>query len=254
MMQEGDVENHMTNSMDMSLSRQGSLKQSGVLDDSTYDELDQERDEVGMDSEGIDDMENLEDYLKDVQATVREQGGGDADKSRIKTLEKSLEDEKRRLAGMEMQLREAKRQRDAENKMTVVTKQSKMLETMMNALSTAAQKEMSDRSNWESEWRQRFSDFHGQHREMEDALKRKHVQELKAVKDEIQVCICFTCAESNKKSQDLVFTNRAFYKTPGKAAGGVGRGTLAPGIFCRTLSPPRGAPTCRGPETSKSVC
>ena len=144
----------------------------------SYDDLDQERDE--LDTDGIDDMDE---FLKDVQANIKDNA---TDKSRIKTLEKSLEDEKRRLAGMEMQLREAKRQRDAENQMVVVTKQSKMLETMMGALAQAAQKETGDRMHWEAEWRQRFSEFNGQHREMEAALQRKHVQELKAIKDEIQ--------------------------------------------------------------------
>ena len=144
-----------------------------------YDELDHERDELGLEQEGIDDME---DFLKDVQASVRDGG----DKSRIKTLEKSLEGEKRRLAGMEMQLREAKRQRDAETQMVVVTKQSKMLETMMEAMSKAAMKETGDRQHWEKEWQERFGDFHGQHSEMEDALKRKHVQELKSIKEDIQ--------------------------------------------------------------------
>jgi len=143
-----------------------------------YDALDRERDE--LDVQGIDDMNE---FLKDVQANIRDNAG---DKSRIKTLEKSLEDEKRRLASMEMQLREAKRQRDAENQMVVVTKQSQQLETMMNALLQASQKEVGDRMHWEAEWQQRFSEFHGQHRDMEEALKRKHVQELKAVKDDIQ--------------------------------------------------------------------
>jgi len=142
---------------------------------------DDERAAFALDQqEGIDDMEE---FLKDVQANLKENGD---DKSRIKTLERSLEDEKRRLAGMEMQLREAKRQRDAERQMVVVTKQSKMLEGMMTALSKAAQKETGDRMHWEAEWRQRFAEFHGQHREMEEALKRKHVQELKSIKDEIQ--------------------------------------------------------------------
>ena len=148
--------------------------------DATYDELDQER-EASLEQEGIED---IDEFLKDVQGNLKDNGGGD--KTRIKTLEKSLEDEKRRLAGMEMQLREAKRQRDAETQMVVVTKQSKMLETMMTALSKAAQKETGDRMHWEAEWRQRFAEFHGQHREMEEALKRKHVQELKSIKDEIQ--------------------------------------------------------------------
>lgn len=145
-----------------------------------FDDLDQERDDLALETEGIDDMEY---FLNEVSATLKESG---SDISRIKILEKGLEDDKRRLANMEMQLREAKRQRDAENQMTVVTKQSKMLETMMGALSTAAHKEMGNRQRWEMEWRERFADFQTQHREMEEALKRKHLQELKAVKDEIQ--------------------------------------------------------------------
>ena len=175
MMEETDAENRMANT---AAAAGGALKPGFSPHEAHYDELDRERDE--LDVEGIDDMNE---FLKDVQANLRDNG---SDKSRIKTLEKSLEDEKRRLAGMEMQLREAKRQRDAENQMVVVTKQSQMLENMMHALSQAAQKEVGDRMHWEAEWRQRFSEFHGQHREMEEALKRKHVQELKAVKDEIQ--------------------------------------------------------------------
>ena len=173
MQQMGDAENFMANSMSTNPQGSHSMKK-----DVRYEDLDQERDELDMD--GIDDMEE---YLKGVQGSLRDNLG---DKTRIKTLEKSLEDEKRRLAGMEMQLREAKRQREAETQMGVVTKQSNMLETMMNAMSKAAHKEMGDRMHWESEWRERFSDFHSQHREMEEALKRKHLQELKTVKEDIQ--------------------------------------------------------------------
>ena len=68
---------------------------------------------------------------------------------RIKTLEKSLEDEKRRLASMELQLRDARKQRDAEQQLVGVHKQSKMLESMFGALTKVTRKEVDDRQQWE---------------------------------------------------------------------------------------------------------
>lgn len=112
--------------------------------------------------------------------------GGGREKHKIRTLEKSLEDEKRRLAAMEMELRDAKKQRGAEQQLTVMRKQSKMLQNMMGTLSSSARKEHAERREWEDEWRQKFDDFHRQHRDMEEALKRRHFQELKALQEDIQ--------------------------------------------------------------------
>ena len=112
--------------------------------------------------------------------------GAGKEKHKIRTLEKSLEDEKRRLAAMEMELRDAKKQRGAEQQLSGMRKQSKALQTMMGTLSSSARKEHAERREWEDEWRHKFDDFHRQHREMEEALKRRHFQELKALQEDIQ--------------------------------------------------------------------
>ena len=133
---------------------------------------DDERDELVEPAEGIED--NLEEFLQDVTG----QFAGSSTGVNVKPLEKSLEDQKRQLANMELQLREAKRQSEAESKMATVTKQNNTLETMTSLMSKAAAEETKKRILWESDWRERFSGFHGQHREMEEALKRKHLQEV----------------------------------------------------------------------------
>ena len=141
---------------------------------------DDERDELVEPAEGIED--NLEEFLQDVTG----QFAGSSTGVNVKPLEKSLEDQKRQLANMELQLREAKRQSEAESKMATVTKQNNTLETMTSLMSKAAAEETKNRILWESDWRERFSGFHGQHREMEEALKRKHLQELKTCQADIQ--------------------------------------------------------------------
>mmetsp|Transcript_58332 Transcript_58332/g.136917 ORF Transcript_58332/g.136917 Transcript_58332/m.136917 type:complete len:121 (+) Transcript_58332:264-626(+) len=63
-----------------------------------FDQLDKEREAM--------DFEGLDDFLKGVEGNMKDTG---SDLGRIKSLEKSLEDEKRRLASMELQLRDAKK-------------------------------------------------------------------------------------------------------------------------------------------------
>ena len=143
---------------------------------------DDKRDELVEPEGGIDNEDNLADFLADVTG----QFAGSSTGVNVKPLEKSLEDQKRVLANMELQLREAKRQSEAESKMVTVTKQSSVLEDMCSVMSKAAAEETKNRILWESDWRERFSGFHGQHREMEEALKRKHLQEIKTIKADIQ--------------------------------------------------------------------
>ena len=96
---------------------------------------DDERDELVEPAEGIED--NLEEFLQDVTG----QFAGSSTGVNVKPLEKSLEDQKRQLANMELQLREAKRQSEAESKMATVTKQNNTLETMTSLMSKAAAEE-----------------------------------------------------------------------------------------------------------------
>lgn len=152
-----------------------------------FDQLDKEREAM--------DFEGLDDFLKGVEGNMKDTG---SDLGRIKSLEKSLEDEKRRLASMELQLRDAKKKRESDQQMVVVQKQSKVLAGMFGTLTKATRTEVDQRQRWEAEWRSRFDDFNRQHREMEDALKRKHVSELKGLQDDIQKSIKRVALEVQK--------------------------------------------------------
>eukprot|EP00961_Rhodomonas_salina_P175910 2371577-Rhodomonas_salina.1 len=154
--------------------------------DMNYDNLDMERENM--------DLEGLDDVLRSVQ-----DGDMPADeKSRIRHLELSLEQEKRRLAAMEAELQEAKTIKAAENQVVVVRKANEAIYNMVVQLTRQTQEEAMKKQDWEREWKEQMADFHLQHREMEEAMKRKHVEELKRLQDEFQKSVMRIQQESQR--------------------------------------------------------
>jgi Skp family chaperone for outer membrane proteins len=134
------------------------------------------------------------------RAAIRAVGNPHRDKVKIRTLEKTLEDEKRRLATMEMELRDAKKQREADLQLTTMRKQNKSLTSMMATLATSQRREHAERLEWEEEWRQKIDDLHKQHRDMEEALKRRHFQEIQALQEQIKNGVRKVATEMSKSS------------------------------------------------------
>ena len=129
------------------------------------------------------DFTALDDFLSEMVETVKDTSHKDA--QHVRSLEKTLESEKRRLAQMEVELRDAKRRKEANQATVVVQKQSKMIEGMMHAMSEAAKKEMDDKAGWEEEWRGMMDKMRSDHREMDEALRRKHAAEIERAQQEI---------------------------------------------------------------------
>ena len=136
-----------------------------VLDD----ELDQARDDSYLD--GLDEL------AQDLEGQ---------NVSRIRSLEKNLENEKKRLASMEMALTEAKKSKESEQKLTIMNKHSTTLSGMLDVLKTMTSREIEGKQDWDTRWREKFADLRQQHLEMEAALKRKHIREMNELKDQIR--------------------------------------------------------------------
>jgi hypothetical protein len=142
-----------------------SVARQNVSAGTEYDELDNFRDNLRF--------ESFDPYVKE------------QDSSSAKSLAKSLDHGRKRLFQMEEALFEAKKKREAG--MHILTeKHSKMLSTVVENMALVSDKEAYSTIEWDQEWEERMSSFHIQHREMESALKSRHLVELKKIEGDIQ--------------------------------------------------------------------
>ena len=125
--------------------------------------------------------------------------------SKIETLELSLLQEKRAVAGVEAALSDAKAQRRIQQQLTKVRKHHRFLEGMAGQLSMTVQNEIEEKHKWEQEWNHRLDTFQNQHFELQQGLEKKQLAELRGLQKEFR--------RSIKKLNDDV----ALLKSKGRA-------------------------------------
>ena len=104
----------------------------------------------------------------------------------ISTLEQNLELKRQRMREIEGQLLEARSSKEADEKMGSVRRHGRVLDNVMGHLSQLTREELNQRYAIEDEWSMRIESFEKQHREMEDALRRRHATQLKRLKKDIE--------------------------------------------------------------------
>uniref|UniRef100_A0A7S4NVK4 Uncharacterized protein n=1 Tax=Guillardia theta TaxID=55529 RepID=A0A7S4NVK4_GUITH len=134
---------------------------------------------------------------------------GGMGQKQLETISKTLEDEKRRLAQMELQMQQERARKEGKQQELAIATQTKELEGMMKALMTSARDDVEKRQRWEDEWRRKFDEFRRQHHEMESALKHKHFEELKKLKESM--------SEEIRKMADGVGKKKGTHNAPSDA-------------------------------------
>jgi hypothetical protein len=107
-------------------------------------------------------------------------------KMEIQSLEQNVENERQRLDAMEKSFVGAKTKslaNDIELRYVAVTKQSKILNGMMDVFKNMTSREIEAKKEWDSQWQEKFAEIRQQHIEMKRSLKRKHGIELKMLKE-----------------------------------------------------------------------
>ena len=155
---------------------------------SEFEELDHDRDEMRFDSFGEDDRK-----------------GGD----QRKLTETSLELEKKRLAQMEAELSRIRRSKESIRDLSILNKNTKALLAVAEKVSHAKEKESLAIMEWDREWQQKISSFRKQHKAMEEALKSRHLAELKGLETDLQRTIRHLAIDAPKAKSPKIPSPRS---------------------------------------------
>eukprot|EP00960_Hanusia_phi_P043412 756033-Hanusia_phi.AAC.4 len=162
----------------------------------------------GADFAGLEmDTEETEVGIEELYRTAPEPDR--LEHKQLESISKTLEDEKRRLAHMELQLQQERLHKEGKQQDLAIANQTNALDGMMKALMTSARDDLERRQQWDEEWRRRFEEFRRQHHEMETALKHKHFEELKKLKESM--------SDEIRKMAEGVNKKKGFQSTPSDA-------------------------------------
>ena len=127
----------------------------------------------------------------------------------LKSLEASLDLEKRRLIHMETQLTTAKKLRNNRKHFSIIKKNSKVLLTVAKKMSQALDKESIALIEWNDMWQEKLSLFQKPCRDMEEQLKSRHIQELRALETDLQRSIRHLAIDASRKKNSRMPSPRS---------------------------------------------
>ena len=132
------------------------------------DHLAKEREELSLD--GVDHMRDDAGALRD---------GSETQPDKMKQLELAMKSNRRSIAKTQAELEEAKVQRRVQQQLGKFTKQHKFLDQVTGMLTSTTQKEIEEKRKWEDEWDHRLDLFRRQHLELQQALEKKQMDEMR---------------------------------------------------------------------------
>jgi len=118
-------------------------------------------------------LDTIQAQTEDFEVTT---GGGSA--ARIRTLERGLKEERRRLANMEQELRAAKKKKESQVEYSFLKRHSSALDAAVARLGEQAERDARTKEEWAREWDLNLRKLQQRHKDSETALQQRQARSL----------------------------------------------------------------------------